>query len=157
MSILGTTQHFAFKLIDFAIHGWHSDEYDNWRSVDALFKQILTINQFQSIWKNATAYVVDDIVVDPDVGLFFKCLVANTSASTGTMAADRTANPTFWAAHTLFGTPKNNFTAIVAPTTGDDSDDGYEVGSAWVDTVLGDHYVCVDATVAAASWKQTTP
>jgi hypothetical protein len=52
---------------------------------------------------------------------------------------------------------KNNYAGAVAPTTGDDADDGYGVGSVWVDTVLDDAYMCLDATAAAAVWKQITP
>jgi len=52
---------------------------------------------------------------------------------------------------------KNNFAAAVAPTTGDDSDDGYSIGSRWLDTTSGAEYVCLSATVGAASWLLTTP
>jgi hypothetical protein len=60
---------------------------------------------------------------------------------------------------TYFLTPEklNNYAGTVAPGTGDDSADGYGIGSVWVDTVLDDAYICLDATVAAAVWKKTTP
>ena len=49
--------------------------------------------------------------------------------------------------------PKNKFDATAAPTVGDDADDGYGVGSIWVD-VTGDRaYTCLDATVGAAVWS----
>jgi hypothetical protein len=51
---------------------------------------------------------------------------------------------------------KNNFGASAAPTTGDDSGDGYSVGSRWLDTTADKEYVCTDATAAAAVWKETT-
>lgn len=51
---------------------------------------------------------------------------------------------------------KNNYTAIVAPTTGDDSGDGYAVGSFWYNVSTDRGYVLLDATVAAAVWKETT-
>ncbi len=50
----------------------------------------------------------------------------------------------FAAIHKINGT--------AAPTTGDDSDDGYGPGSVWIDTTNDRAYVCVDATVAAAVW-----
>jgi hypothetical protein len=50
---------------------------------------------------------------------------------------------------------KNNDAATAAPTTGDDSGDGYAVGSRWIDTTNDHEYVCVDATAAAAVWVQT--
>jgi hypothetical protein len=49
-----------------------------------------------------------------------------------------------------------NFTAVVAPAVTDDSGDGYAVGSFWVDTALDDAYICCDATLGAAVWKQIT-
>jgi hypothetical protein len=50
----------------------------------------------------------------------------------------------------------NNTTATAAPTVGDDSDDGYSVGSAWYDVSNDEAYVCLDATVGAAVWINTT-
>ena len=47
----------------------------------------------------------------------------------------------------------NNFTAIIAPTVNDDVDLGYSVGSKWYDTVLGDMWMCLDATDGAADWS----
>jgi hypothetical protein len=49
-------------------------------------------------------------------------------------------------------TPKNNFAAIVGPTTSDDVLDGYTIGSRWVDVVSDTTYTCVDNTAGAANW-----
>lgn len=46
-------------------------------------------------WTTGHAYVVGDLVFDVD-GMVWKTLVAHTSAASGTFAADRTANPTYW-------------------------------------------------------------
>ena len=43
-----------------------------------------------------------------------------------------------------------------APAVTDDSGDGYGVGSRWLDTTNDREYVCLDATVGAAVWHQTT-
>lgn len=51
----------------------------------------------------------------------------------------------------------NNYEATAAPGVGDDSDDGYSVGSVWINTTADDAYICCDATVGAAVWKKTTP
>ena len=51
---------------------------------------------------------------------------------------------------------KVNLTATVAPTATDDSSLGYAVGSRWVDVIADKEYVCLDATVGAAVWTETT-
>lgn len=53
---------------------------------------------------------------------------------------------------------KNNFSGTTAPGAGDDSADGYSVGSVWVN-VAGtpkEAYQCMDATAGAAVWINTT-
>lgn len=47
----------------------------------------------------------------------------------------------------------NNIAATVAPTVNEDSGDGYEVGSLWVDVTADIAYVALDVTVAAAVWQ----
>lgn len=48
---------------------------------------------------------------------------------------------------------KNNLTAVTAPTTGDDSGDGYSVGSLWIDHTSDFLYYLKDATLGAAVWE----
>lgn len=52
--------------------------------------------------------------------------------------------------------PKSNLSAAADPTTGDDSGDGYSVGSRWENTTDDREFVCLDETVAAAVWLRTT-
>jgi len=47
---------------------------------------------------------------------------------------------------------KVNSAATTDPTVNDDSDDGYDVGSIWVNTTDDSVFVCVDSTVGAAVW-----
>lgn len=51
---------------------------------------------------------------------------------------------------------KSNLAAAVAPGVDDDSVAGYSVGSRWIDTTADKEYVCLDATVGAAVWTETT-
>lgn len=41
-----------------------------------------------------------------------------------------------------------------SPGVGNDSSQGYQVGSQWTNTATGTIYQCVDVTVGAAVWKQ---
>lgn len=49
----------------------------------------------------------------------------------------------------------NNYSAVTDPGVGDDANDGYQVGSTWVNTALSTAWTCVDATVGAAVWLAT--
>jgi hypothetical protein len=47
----------------------------------------------------------------------------------------------------------DNWTASAAPTVNDDSGDGYEVGSQWLNTNTGSVYTCTYAGIGAATWS----
>lgn len=49
-----------------------------------------------------------------------------------------------------------NFAAVVAPGVTNDTDEDYEVGSLWYDTVAGKLYWCADNTDGAAVWVDLT-
>ena len=51
---------------------------------------------------------------------------------------------------------RNNFSATTDPTVNDDTADGYQVGSLWVNTTSDAAFICVDATNGAAVWKDIT-
>lgn len=46
----------------------------------------------------------------------------------------------------------DNLGATAKPGTGDDEDDGYAVGSRWIDVTNDKSYVCLDASAGAAVW-----
>jgi len=48
----------------------------------------------------------------------------------------------------------NNYSATVAPASSNDTTQGYDIGSVWIDTVSDSSYVCVDNTTGAAIWHQ---
>ncbi len=51
---------------------------------------------------------------------------------------------------------KSNYTSNVAPTFTDDTHLGYSVGSRWFDINNSREYVCLDPTLNAAIWRETT-
>lgn len=48
----------------------------------------------------------------------------------------------------------DNLSATTDPGVGDDSGDGYHVGSRWFNTSAGRVWMCTDATLGAAVWKR---
>lgn len=54
------------------------------------------IGEYDSDWSNSVDYSVGDYIRDTDDGLVYECLVAHTSAATGTFAADRADNVDNW-------------------------------------------------------------
>lgn len=52
--------------------------------------------------------------------------------------------------------PQINKTATTDPTITDDSTQGYEVGSTWVNTQTDESFTCVDAAPGSAIWLSTT-
>jgi len=48
--------------------------------------------------------------------------------------------------------PLNNFTATTNPGVSDDNQDGYSVGSWWVNTATGSIFTCTNADSGVAVW-----
>src|SRR5262245_2422129 len=63
-------------------------------------------------WAISTAYAVGAIAKDTTDSSYWRCLVAHTSAASGTFAADRTAHPTYWG-----NTPPDGASWILGPPT----------------------------------------
>lgn len=59
---------------------------------------------------------------------------------------------TIW--RSILNTP-HKWDATTAPTVGDDSDDGWKIGSFWIDEVAQVTYIALDVTVGAAVWMET--
>lgn len=92
------------------------------------------------------------------VNLVFRRLNTNGSLSISTLADTVDINTD----KSLIGlsnvsNEKNNYLAIVPPTASNDGSQGYSKSSRWIDTVLDQHWVCVDGTTNGAFvWKNTT-
>lgn len=94
-NVRGFTPNFKFKLINFDTPRWHTLEYDNWKQLDYTLG-LAGIQQNSGVWLNGVPYIVGERVIDADLGELYRCLVAHTSAATGTFAEDRAANPSYW-------------------------------------------------------------
>ncbi len=50
----------------------------------------------------------------------------------------------------------NNLDATTDPDANEDSGDGYSIGSRWINVTLDKEFVCLDSTLTAAVWTETT-
>jgi hypothetical protein len=95
------TPNFSFELVDFNTRPWGSKEHDNWRIIDAVFSNFLTVTNLQGVWQNAIAVTVGQKYVDPDLGTMWEVLTAHTTPSSGTFAASRTSVDSNWVSFTV--------------------------------------------------------
>ena len=91
-----TTTNYNFNLTDFDKIPWHTEEHNNWHIIDALFARYIAIGSVQGAWENALTVAVGSRYIDTDTDTIWEVLVAHTTASTGTFAASRTANSSYW-------------------------------------------------------------
>lgn len=112
----------------------------------------------QSVYEPLTPDALAAITMDDDIVLGGVKL-RNGQTSLGIVDGDfADARQHFWTPHPLLA--KSNLSASTNPGTGDDSADGYAVGSLWINTTAGVVHQCVDATAGAAEWAElgsTTP
>ncbi len=81
----------------------------------------------------------------------------NVAASGAVMDGDFTANGAMERTGAgTYTTILNKRDATTAPVKTNDTTEGYAVGSRWVDVTNDKEYVCLDATVGAAVWTETT-
>jgi len=102
-----------------------------------------------------TAYICLDATTGAAVWVSIDVTAVTVAAATAVMDADFAGATLGTMVRTgvgAYAVIQDNLIAIIAPVVGDDDTAGYEVGSKWIDTVLGDTYVCVDATTGAAVW-----
>jgi hypothetical protein len=122
------TPNYNFKLIDFDSIPWHEDEHDNWRTVDAVFSNFIVVTNLKGVWQNALAVLVAEKYVDPDLGTIWEVDTAHTTPSTGTFAADRTANAGRWSAFTVQVTSRGAYAQSTVYSPNDFVVDGGRYG-----------------------------
>ena len=93
------------------------------------------------------------VTINPDAsetinGVLTLVLVPNAWAI---VYCDGSAWQTFGSANVL-----NNLNATTAPTSSNDSTQGYSAGSIWIDTTADESYRCLDASAGTAVWETST-
>lgn len=103
-------------------------------------------------YQAATDYYINQIVRKVDSTEIYRSVVNN---NVGNALTDATK----WLLCCDLATvqPKDNYTAVVAPTAANDSTQGYSQGSKWYDgaSAAKNIYLCVNASVGAAVWVDT--
>lgn len=100
-----------------------------------------------SLWIDVTADVVYQCVDSTATAAVWKNLSA-VSALVNTTSGVAHATGSAWVVR------KDNMAAAAPPTTGDDTGDGYIVGSFWHDTTNDQVWIAIDVTAAAAVWLE---
>jgi len=106
-----------------------------------------------------TVNTIDPLVTN-DIGAGYKVgsFWVNTVNNNAFISVDSTAGAAIWMQINGGGTTSailDNFAATVAPTSSNDSSQGYAIGSHWIDTVAGNSYIAVGVGLASAVWVQT--
>ena len=91
------TNNFGLNIINFDFPRWHTYEWQNWDTIDAVLAAA-NLTSVKGIWTNNTSYMTGYRDVDETDASLWVCNIAHTSAVSGTFLADRTANPTYWTA-----------------------------------------------------------
>jgi hypothetical protein len=100
------TPHYGLVQPAFNQNTWQDDFNNNMALLDAVIYNALEVSAIEGVWDNTTAYTVGQRVVDAITAAVYTCVVAHTSANTGTFAADRIAHPLYWESQTVLLTPR---------------------------------------------------
>lgn len=112
--VTGRTPYLRLNLIDYNVEGWSDPTQENMYIIDSAVRQFAAYTGVQGTWKNSIDYAEDDVVVDTADSTLWQANVAHVSAASGTFAADRAANATYWTALTS-GAINNNVNSVIVP------------------------------------------
>ena len=96
--MVDTTANFKLILPVLDKIPWDEDINNNMHVLDALMGRFLAISNVQGVYQNALAVTVGQRFIDIADDTIHEVLVAHTTPSTGTFAANRTAIPANWTA-----------------------------------------------------------
>lgn len=129
------TPNYRLYLTDFNRRGWQDEYYANMRILDAALNSVVSIANFQGVWKNDTTYTAGQKAVDEDSAIIYECLIGHDSAaSPTTFAEDRAENPTYWQSWSVQARGRG------AWTSGTD----YAIGDFASDASSGKYMVCIE-------------
>ena len=97
-TIKRTTPHYGLRVPVFDAPGWGREMERNMDIIDGIMYMASGLQTAAGIWTNATGYDLGVSVIDDTDNSMWQCLVGHISASSGTMAQDRAAHPTYWVA-----------------------------------------------------------
>lgn len=89
------TPNFGLALPDFRMGPWHDLLNGDITKIDQLLATALSSSNVIA-WAHSTSYAGGISVLDETDATIWMCVVAHTSAATGTFAQDRSAHPTYW-------------------------------------------------------------
>jgi hypothetical protein len=113
---------------------------------------------WRQVWPTLAAYVstlAPTSANDSSEGYSIGSIGVKTVGPIGYVCTDASVGAAVW--RQVWPVPAADYVGTLAPTSGDDSGDGYSIGSKWVQTVGPVVYVCTDASVGAAYWRQVWP
>lgn len=125
-TIKQVTTNFSLRIPLFDSPGWGREMERNFIVIDAAMFALSAVTGVRGIWTNGTDYTAGDIVVDDAEANLWRCEVTHTSASTGTFAEDRIANPTYWALTGLSNQAENIEFAPTPSISSDNVQDAIE-------------------------------
>lgn len=101
---------------------------------------------------NTAPGVTDDSTAGHEEGRLW----IDTTGPTAYLLLNNAAGAANWVQLGGGGSVLHNFTATADPVAGDDTLDGYEPGSLWLNTTTGNVFVMSDDTAGAAVWNLLT-
>lgn len=110
--VITYTTNYLFSLPPFDYQRWQDLVNNNFRTVDALLAKYISVLNVKGVWANSTAYVTDDVTVDPTEGQLYRATSDHVSSATPTTFAEyRAANPGVWVSATLGVRARGNWVA----------------------------------------------
>jgi len=123
----------------------------SWPTVPVNVREALDWLGDNSALKNFAATTAPTVNDDADDGFGVGSWWFDVTADLVWVCIDASVGSASWLE---VAAPLHNRTATTAPTVNDDADDDWSVGSWWFDVTADLIWVCIDATVGAAIWKE---